>query len=535
MALIVEPLRALPPPQPPRPPPLPVKLVILDLDGTLLATEHAVSRAASDVLAAYDAELTPEASAAALGRRPLEAWAAVAESLSGILPEEVTPERLLRESEERLVEGWKDVAPLPGAKRLVEYLRKVAEERREGKGSNSSSDELVLALVTSTPSKTFALKTGPGSQGEVFGHSSWDVVVCGDDVAEGKPDPEGLLLAVERASELLLSRRKKRGEEESSSAAAAPLILPPECLVIEDSPAGAKAAVAAGMRCVVVPSLREKAGSKSPFPPVVVAEGEEEGEREGAVVAKIPTLFAFDPAPFALPPFSDSIAGGRALRLDPLLRLEGTVVSGFGRGSAELGIPTANLDGEALARGLDGSVSGIFAAFSRVFFEKDKVLSEKIFPAVLSVGYNPQFDNGEKERRGEKRRVFGWRERPREEGNEGEGKGPENQALSLPHSSFPSFSKQPTIITRPPHLRALDPRRSRAAPERLQGSEDEASRRCLPESGGQVRERGEARGDDPERRRRGQERAGGDRGAESGPLAGDGRVTKKGGNSLLIF
>ena len=82
-----------------------------------------------------------------------------------------------------------------------------------------------------------------------------------------------------------------------------------------------------------------------------------------------------------------------------MLRLEGTVVSGFGRGSAELGIPTANLDGDALARSLDGSVSGIFAAFARVFLDDDGNgnrnghLSKKIFPAVLSVGYNPQFEN----------------------------------------------------------------------------------------------------------------------------------------------
>lgn len=377
-------------------PPRPVRLVILDLDGTLLATEHAVSRAAADVLAAYGAVLSPEAAAAALGRRPLEAWTAAAESLGDALPERATPERLLRESEERLSEGWKDVAPLPGAKRLVEYLRKVSGERRR-KGKNG--DRLLLALVTSTPSRTFALKTGPGSQGEAFGRDAWDVVVCGDDVEKGKPHPEGLLLAAARASELLLAKREGEEGEEGIS----PRIEPRECLVIEDSPAGAAAAVAAGMRCVVVPSFREKqGGSESLFPRVAAGSDEEEEEGEGGlsasggVVARIPTLFAFDPLPFALPPFDDSIAGGRAWKLDPLLRLEGTVVSGFGRGSAELGIPTANLDGDSLARSLDGSVSGIFAAFARVFFEGEdkKELSRTIFPAVLSVGYNPQFDNG---------------------------------------------------------------------------------------------------------------------------------------------
>lgn len=372
-----------------------IRLVILDLDGTLLATEHAVSRAAADVLAVYNAELTPEAAAAALGRRPLEAWTAVAESLGDALPQGVTPERLLRESEERLVEGWKDAAPLPGAKRLVEHLLKVSgEERERGK-------LLLLALVTSTPSTTFELKTAPGSKGEIFGRDTWDVVVCGDDVERGKPDPEGLLLATARASELLSKGRGGGGAGTTAAAAvaaAATPIQPRECLVIEDSPAGVAAAVAAGMRCVIVPSLREREGSTPLFPPVAVPDEEEQGDK-GVVVAKLPTLFAFDPLPFALPAFTDSIAGGRAWKLDPLLRLEGTVVSGFGRGSSELGIPTANLDGGSLARSLDSSVSGIFAAFARVFLEGegDGELSKRIFPAVLSVGYNPQFDNGTRE------------------------------------------------------------------------------------------------------------------------------------------
>ena len=67
-----------------------IDAAIIDLDGTLLATEHAVSRVAETILARYGAELTPEAASAALGRRPLEAWAAVAASLGDALPSDVT-------------------------------------------------------------------------------------------------------------------------------------------------------------------------------------------------------------------------------------------------------------------------------------------------------------------------------------------------------------------------------------------------------------------------------------------------------------
>jgi sugar-phosphatase len=57
------------------------------------------------------------------------------------------------------------------------------------------------------------------------------VLVTADDVAAGKPDPQGYLEA---------ARRLGRG--------------PGECLVLEDSPAGVAAALAAGMRVVALPT-----------------------------------------------------------------------------------------------------------------------------------------------------------------------------------------------------------------------------------------------------------------------------------------
>ena len=54
-----------------------------------------------------------------------------------------------------------------------------------------------------------------------------EVMVCGDEVANGKPDPEGYLTA----AKLL---------------AAAPT----SCVVVEDAPAGVQAARAAGMRVI---------------------------------------------------------------------------------------------------------------------------------------------------------------------------------------------------------------------------------------------------------------------------------------------
>ena len=57
----------------------------------------------------------------------------------------------------------------------------------------------------------------------------FDLVLTGDDVHRGKPDPEVYLTASDGLG-----------------------VAPEECMVIEDSPAGVEAAVAAGMRCIAV-------------------------------------------------------------------------------------------------------------------------------------------------------------------------------------------------------------------------------------------------------------------------------------------
>lgn len=73
--------------------------------------------------------------------------------------------------------------------------------------------------------------------------------------------------------------------------------------------------------------------------------------------------------------------------LDPPLKLQGPVVRGFGRGSRELGIKTANLDADALAGSLADAVTGIFAGWAQVGDDPT------VYKTALSVGYNPHFGN----------------------------------------------------------------------------------------------------------------------------------------------
>ncbi|PWY92943.1 riboflavin kinase [Aspergillus heteromorphus CBS 117.55] len=75
------------------------------------------------------------------------------------------------------------------------------------------------------------------------------------------------------------------------------------------------------------------------------------------------------------------------------IRLSGPVIKGFGRGSKELGIPTANIPAEGLDEYPDLSVGvyyGVVALDPARFAYEDDA---PILPAVLSIGYNPFYKN----------------------------------------------------------------------------------------------------------------------------------------------
>ena len=65
--------------------------------------------------------------------------------------------------------------------------------------------------------------------------------------------------------------------------------------------------------------------------------------------------------------------------------VRGKVVHGFGRGSKQLGFPTANLDSlEAKAFAAKYS-TGIYAGWAKVVGGRDS----HVYPAAISVGWNP--------------------------------------------------------------------------------------------------------------------------------------------------
>ncbi|KEY66861.1 hypothetical protein S7711_05215 [Stachybotrys chartarum IBT 7711] len=83
-------------------------------------------------------------------------------------------------------------------------------------------------------------------------------------------------------------------------------------------------------------------------------------------------------------------------------KMEGKVISGFGRGSKELGIPTANLPvDDTVTSWIADLPSGVYYGYASLALppsHPDKPPSAgtspfSIFPMVMSIGYNPFYKN----------------------------------------------------------------------------------------------------------------------------------------------
>lgn len=197
-----------------------------------------------------------------------------------------------------------------------------------------------MALASNSPISNVEAKISYHGWKESFA-----VIIGGDEVQNGKPSPEIFLEA---------AKRMKTD--------------PLNCLVIEDSLPGVMAGKAAGMKVVAVPSLPKQADKYSSADEV------------------INSLLDLHPEKWGLPPFEDWIEN--TLPIEPWY-IGGPVIKGFGRGSKVLGIPTANLLAEKFSDVLSEHTSGVYFGWAGL-------PKRGIYKMVMSIGWNPYFDNTEK-------------------------------------------------------------------------------------------------------------------------------------------
>ncbi|EFJ44347.1 hypothetical protein VOLCADRAFT_109270 [Volvox carteri f. nagariensis] len=230
--------------------PKPVSAVIFDMDGLLLDTEGAYTVAQQRILDRFCRTFTWELKALMMGRQPQEGARVLLEALQ-LTPEEITPEQFLAERDALLRDVFPDSPLMPGAERLVRHL---------------AAHRVPIALATGSSQSQFALKTS--KHGELFG--LFNRVITGDMVHRAKPDPAIFLAAAEGFP--------------------LPQPTPGSVLVFEDAPNGVEAALAAGMRVVMVP-----------YPGMP-----EEISRGCGATAVFASLEDFKPEQWGLPPYTDS-------------------------------------------------------------------------------------------------------------------------------------------------------------------------------------------------------------------------------------
>jgi HAD superfamily hydrolase (TIGR01509 family) len=191
------------------------RAAVFDLDGLMFDTEALFYRVSSEMLAARGKSFTPEIMRAMLGRRSIEAGAAI-RTLAGL---EEPAEVLLAEVRSRFYElADRNVSPNPGLLALLDHLRQRA---------------VPLAVATSSRrAYADALLSRHGVR------DRFEFVLASEDVTSGKPDPE-----------IYVKASRRFGIETGAM------------LVLEDSPAGVGAARAAGAFVVAVPHVHSPADS----------------------------------------------------------------------------------------------------------------------------------------------------------------------------------------------------------------------------------------------------------------------------------
>ncbi|VDP72643.1 unnamed protein product [Schistosoma curassoni] len=75
-----------------------------------------------------------------------------------------------------------------------------------------------------------------------------------------------------------------------------------------------------------------------------------------------------------------------SLSAGALFYASGKVVHGFGRGSKQLGIPTANLEESIVTEIPDSTKNGIYFGWA-------KLSNTPVYKMVMSIGWNPYFKN----------------------------------------------------------------------------------------------------------------------------------------------
>lgn len=185
-----------------------IKAVIFDMDGLMFDTESAYSAVQTKMFAARGKVFTNEIKMTLMGKRAHE----VMEIIGEVLGTGEKTQNLLKEQDKELVELYKEsVTKLKGLDELIAFLN----EKKIRKCIGTSSRKFLVDILLQRHNL----------------QAEFEFVISGDQVKEGKPNPEIYNVCVSNLG-----------------------VLPAECLVLEDSLNGIKAGHTAGCLTCTIPS-----------------------------------------------------------------------------------------------------------------------------------------------------------------------------------------------------------------------------------------------------------------------------------------
>lgn len=199
--------------------------IIFDMDGLMLDTETLAREAWFNTMRFFGIELTDAVYLQVLGTTGARTRQIFQEAYGEAIPIDAMYAHKQTYIDDAIAQGR--ISTKPGLSALLDHLDAHHIPRAIG---SSTVRELVLRKLEAAGVR-----------------NRFDVIVGGDEVQHGKPAPDIFLRC------------------------AALLGMPPaQCLVLEDSDNGARAAHAAGMRCIIVPDLKPPAEDVLPLATAVV-------------------------------------------------------------------------------------------------------------------------------------------------------------------------------------------------------------------------------------------------------------------------